>query len=229
LAFNGQRCTALKILFVHEDVVAEFNKKFVAEVSKLKYGLPWKEGVNLTPLPEPDKPTYLKELIEDAQSKGASIINKNGGEAIGSFVYPAVLFPTNTEMKVFHEEQFGPVVPITSYKGINEPLDYISESNYGQQVSLFSNDDNSLAPLIDVLVNQVCRVNINSKCQRGPDVFPFVGRKDSAVSTLSVHDAICSFSIRTMVAFKEGELNKKVLNNLLENPNSNFVSTHYIL
>jgi glyceraldehyde-3-phosphate dehydrogenase (NADP+) len=229
LAFNGQRCTALKILFVHENIVEEFNEKFVAEVSKLEYGLPWKEGVNLTPLPEPDKPKYLKELIEDAQSKGARIINKNGGEVVGSFVYPAVLYPTNPTMNVFHEEQFGPVVPITSYKDISEPLDYISESNYGQQVSLFSNDDNSLAPLIDVLVNQVCRVNINSKCQRGPDVYPFVGRKDSAVSTLSVHDAIRSFSIRTMVAFKEGELNNKVLNNLLENPKSNFVSKKYLL
>lgn len=229
LAFNGQRCTALKILFVHESIVEEFNKKFVAEVSKLKYGLPWEENVKLTPLPEPDKPAYLKELIEDAQSKGAKIINQNGGETLGSFVYPAVLYPTKIGMKVFYEEQFGPVVPITSYIDINEPLDYISESNYGQQVSLFSNDDNLLAPLIDGLVNQVCRVNINSKCQRGPDVFPFVGRKDSAVSTLSVHDAIRSFSIRTMVAFKDGELNKKVLNKLLENKNSNFVSTKYIL
>lgn len=223
LAFNGQRCTALKILFVHEDIVEEFNEKFVAEVSKLKYGLPWEENVNLTPLPEPDKPNYLKELIDDATSKGAKIINEYGGDVIGSFVYPALLYPTNTSMRVFHEEQFGPVVPITSYKDINQPLEYISESNYGQQVSLFSNDDNALAPLIDGLVNQVCRVNINSKCQRGPDVYPFVGRKDSAVSTLSVHDALRSFSIRTMVAFKDGKLNNKVMNDLLENPKSNFV------
>ncbi len=223
LAFNGQRCTAIKIIFVHQDIVDEFNEKFVAEVSKLKFGLPWEKDVNLTPLPEPDKPTYLKELIDDARSKGAKIINENGGNAIASFVYPAVLFPTNTSMNVFHEEQFGPVVPITSFKDINEPLDYISDSNYGQQVSLFSNDDDALAPLIDGLVNQVCRVNINSKCQRGPDVYPFVGRKDSAVSTLSVHDALRSFSIRTMVAFKDGELNNKVMNDLLENPMSNFV------
>ncbi|PHR69783.1 MAG: NADP-dependent glyceraldehyde-3-phosphate dehydrogenase [Lutibacter sp.] len=229
LAFNGQRCTALKILFVHKDIIEEFNKKFIALVSELKYGLPWKKGVNLTPLPEPNKPTYIKELIDDATSKGAKIINENGGETIESFVFPAVLYPTDTSMRVFHEEQFGPIVPITSFTDINEPLDYISESNYGQQASLFSNNSDTLAPLIDMLVNQVCRVNINSKCQRGPDVFPFVGRKDSAVSTLSVHDAIRSFSIRTLVAFKDGKLNKGVLNDLLDNPNSNFVSTHYIL
>ena len=223
LAFNGQRCTALKILFVHEDIVEEFNQKFVEVVQKLKGGLPWEEDVKITPLPEPNKPKYIKELIDDALSKGACILNKNGGETTLSFVNPAVLYPVNKTMKVYEEEQFGPVVPILSFKNIQEPLDYISESNYGQQVSLFSNNPNSLAPLIDSLVNQVCRVNINTKCQRGPDVLPFVGRKDSAVSTLSVYDALRTFSIRTLVAFRSNDANDKILSDLLENNTSNFL------
>jgi glyceraldehyde-3-phosphate dehydrogenase (NADP+) len=224
LAFNGQRCTALKILFVHEDIVEEFNQKFVHEVEKLKGGLPWENGVNITPLPEPHRPDYIKELIVDAQAKGASVINPSGNYFEKSFASPTVLYPVNDSMKVFHEEQFGPVVPILSFKEISEPLDYISESNYGQQVSIFSKNPDTLAPLIDSLVNQVCRVNINTKCQRGPDVFPFVGRKDSAVSTLSVHDALRTFSIRTMVAFRSNPSNEKVLNELLDSEKSNFIN-----
>ena len=131
-------------------------------------------------------------------------------------------------MKVYEEEQFGPIVPILTFKDIQEPLDYVSESKYGQQVSLFSKSPDALAPLIDNLVNQVCRVNINAKCQRGPDIFPFVGRKDSAVSTLSVHDALRTFSIRTLVAFKSSELNDQILEDLLESNASNFVNTNYI-
>lgn len=229
LSFNGQRCTALKMLFVHEDVIEEFNTKYVAKVETLKYGLPWEKGVCLTPLPEPGKADYIKGLIDDAKKKGAEVINKKGGETNNSFIFPAVLFPVNDSMKVFHEEQFGPVVPIISFNDISEPIDAIVNSNYGQQVSLFSKNANTLAPLIDVLVNQVCRVNINSQCQRGPDVFPFVGRKDSAVSTLSVHDALRSFSIRTLVACKNNELNRGVLNDMLDNNRSNFVNTNYIL
>lgn len=229
LSFNGQRCTALKMLFVHEDIVEEFNAKYVAKVESLKYGLPWESGVTLTPLPEPGKPEYITELIEDALVKGAKVINEKGGQINESFVFPAVLFPVNDTMRVFHEEQFGPVVPIISFSAIDEPIDAIVNSNYGQQVSLFSKNADTLAPLIDVLVNQVCRVNINSQCQRGPDVFPFVGRKDSAVSTLSVHDALRSFSIRTLVACKNNELNKNILNDLLDNNKSNFVNTNYIL
>jgi glyceraldehyde-3-phosphate dehydrogenase (NADP+) len=214
----------LKILFVHEDIVAAFNEKFVAEVEKLTSGLPWDENVNITPLPEPNKPAYINQLIADAQSKGANVINASGNQFEHSFASPTVLYPVNSRMKVYHEEQFGPVVPILSFKEISEPLNYVSESNYGQQVSLFSKDPDTLAPLIDSLVNQVCRVNINTKCQRGPDVLPFVGRKDSAVSTLSVHDALRTFSIRTLVAFRSNAANDQILNDLLESKKSNFIS-----
>ena len=229
LSFNGQRCTALKMIFVHENIIETFNKKFVQRIEQLRCGLPWEDGVKLTPLPEPGKPEYIKNLIEDAVSKGAEIINKGGGDTHHSFVYPAVLYPVNEKMDVYHEEQFGPVIPILSFKDVQEPIDSIVNSNYGQQVSLFSKNSDTLAPLIDSLVNQVCRVNINSQCQRGPDVYPFVGRKDSAVSTLSVRAALRSFSIRTLVACKNSDLNKDILNDILDNNKSNFVSTNYIL
>lgn len=229
LSFNGQRCTALKMLFIHEDIIEKFNVKYAAKVDALKFGLPWEDGVKLTPLPEPEKPEYIATLIDDALEKGAKIINKKGGQTHKSFVFPAVLYPVNESMSIFHEEQFGPVVPIISFKNVQEPIDAIVNSNYGQQVSLFSKSADTLAPLIDVMINQVCRVNINSQCQRGPDVYPFVGRKDSAVSTLSVHDALRAFSIRTLVACKSSDLNKDILNDLLDNNKSNFVNTNYIL
>ncbi|MDP2388660.1 MAG: NADP-dependent glyceraldehyde-3-phosphate dehydrogenase [Bacteroidota bacterium] len=229
LSFNGQRCTALKIIFVHEQIADEFNKRYVKKLESLKMGMPWEDGVMITPLPELDKPQYMKELIEDATKKGASVINKNGGAINESFVYPAVLYPVNTEMRIYHEEQFGPVVPICSFKSIAEPIQYMVDSNFGQQVSIFGTDSAQLAGLIDPLVNQVCRVNINCQCQRGPDMFPFNGRKDSAEGTLSVTDALRVFSIRTMVAGKDMDLNKKILTEIIEGRRSNFLSTDYIL
>ena len=229
LSFNGQRCTALKILYVHEDIVDEFNKRFAAKVDELKFGNPWEDGAKLTPLPEPDKPEYIQELIDDATKKGAKILNTKGGETSDNFIFPAVLYPVSKDMRVFQEEQFGPVIPIVPFNDIEQPLDDMAESNYGQQVSVFGKDIKALSPLIDTLVNLVCRVNLNSSCQRGPDVYPFTGRKDSAFSTLSVHDALRSFSIRTFVASKDNEYNNAILNELLDKKTSNFISTDYIL
>ena len=229
LSFNGQRCTALKILYVHAKIKDEFLKRFAEKVDALKFGNPWEEKVTLTPLPEVDKPAFIQELIDDALAKGATIQNKKGGERTDNFIFPAVLYPVSKEMRVYNEEQFGPLVPVKPFSNINEIIDEISDSKYGQQISLFGEDPHELSPLIDMLVNMLCRVNLNSLCQRGPDVFPFTGRKDSAVGTLSVHDALRSFSIRTFVSFQNNDYNDKIVENLLRTGASNFINTDYIL
>ena len=171
---------------------------------------------------------FMKQWIDlwwvflKLERRGRNTISEN-------YIYPAVLYPINKDMRIYHEEQFGPVVPIIPFSDINEPLNDMAASNYGQQVSLFGKNVNDIAPLIDVLVNLVCRVNLNSSCQRGPDVYPFTGRKDSAVGTLSIHDALRSFSIRTFVACKDNEYNNQILQELLNSKNSNFINTDYIL
>ena len=101
-------------------------------------------------------------------------------------------------------------------------------SEHGQQVSIFSADPDRIGALVDPLVNQVCRVNINCQCQRGPDVFPFTGRKDSAEGTLSVTDALRSFSIRSMVATKQTPASEQLLDTIAQQHKSKFINTRYI-
>ena len=228
LSFNGQRCTALKIIFVHKSIADQFLQRLTEEVSKLKYGMPWEKGISLTPLPEPHKPAYLQECIEDAKKNGAKVINENGGTAVESLVYPAIVYPVTPSMKLYREEQFGPIIPVLPFESIEQPIQYLIDSPHGQQVSVFSNDAEEVASLIDPLVNQVSRVNINCQCQRGPDVFPFTGRKDSAEGTLSVVDALRSFSIRSLVATKLNEMNKSLINEIVSGEESKFLSTKYI-
>jgi glyceraldehyde-3-phosphate dehydrogenase (NADP+) len=131
-------------------------------------------------------------------------------------------------MRLYTEEQFGPVLPIVTYEDINVPLNYVVNSNYGQQISIFGRDPEQIVALIDPLTNQVCRVNINSQCQRGPDVFPFTGRKDSAEGTLSVSDALRVFTIRTLVAAKNQDENRKILTSIVRERKSAFLSTDFV-
>jgi acyl-CoA reductase-like NAD-dependent aldehyde dehydrogenase len=228
LSFNGQRCTALKIIFVHRSVADSFIKQLNEAVGKLKFGMPWESGVTLTPLPEPGKPAYLKECIDDAIAHGAKVVNENGGTTVESLVFPAVVYPVNENMKLYREEQFGPVIPVIPFDDLETPIQYLIDSTHGQQVSVFSNNKAEVASLIDPLMNQVSRVNLNCQCQRGPDVFPFTGRKDSAEGTLSVVDALRSFSIRSLVATKLNDTNKQLLNDIVSEQSSNFLSTRYI-
>lgn len=102
-------------------------------------------------------------------------------------------------------------------------------SSYGQQASIFGQNADMLAQLIDSLVNQVCRININSQCQRSPDSFPFNGRKNSADGTQSVADALRFFSIRIVVAARESEANREIITSIVRERKSHFLSTDYIL
>jgi glyceraldehyde-3-phosphate dehydrogenase (NADP+) len=228
LSFNGQRCTALKIFFVHSSIAPEFLERFSKAISELKYGMPWEKGISLTPLPETDKPQYFEAMVKDAVAKGAEVVNPNGGQWHQTFYYPALVYPVKEGMQLWSEEQFGPVIPVVPFDDIEEPIRYIVHSEFGQQLSLFGQDPEQLAHLVDPLVNQVCRININSQCQRGPDVFPFGGRKGSAEGTLSVSDALRSFSIRTLVAAKQTEPNQAILTDIVRNRRSAFLSSDYI-
>ncbi|MGD2126515.1 MAG: NADP-dependent glyceraldehyde-3-phosphate dehydrogenase [Desulfobacteraceae bacterium] len=229
LSFNGQRCTALKMLFVESQIVDAFLAQFKEAIGRLKFGMPWEDEVFVTPLPEPGKPDYLSDLVKDAKRYGAEVVNEGGATKNKSFFYPAILYPVSGKMRIYSEEQFGPVVPVLSFEDIETPIRYVVESNYGQQLSIFGSNPNMIAELIDPLVNQVCRVNINSQCQRGPDTFPFTGRKDSAEGTLSVSDALRVFSIRTLVASKAVEVNKAIISKIVRERKSNFLNTDFIL
>ncbi|MDZ7640891.1 MAG: aldehyde dehydrogenase family protein [Desulfurivibrio sp.] len=214
LAFNGQRCTALKMLWVEAGICREFLRQLAAAMDGLSMGMPWRPKVRITPLPELARVDYQRELLADALAKGAEIINEGGGRCCRTFMTPALLYPVTASMRLYHEEQFGPLVPVAAFRDPAQPMEWLKESPFGQQVSLFGREPERLAALVRPLANQVCRVNINCKCRRGPDSLPFSGRKDSAEGTLSVAEALQAFSIDTMTVVRENEENRRLLHHL---------------
>jgi glyceraldehyde-3-phosphate dehydrogenase (NADP+) len=229
LSFNGQRCTALKIFFVHESIAGEFLSRLGEAVSALPFGMPWQPGVRITPLPEPGKAAKLKAYIGEAAAGGAEVVNPGGGTACETLFHPAVVYPVAPDTGLYHEEQFGPVIPVCSYRDEREFFEFVANSNFGQQASLFGNDPAKIGMLIDKLANQVCRINLNSQCQRGPDSLPFTGRKDSAEMTLSITDALRAFSIRSLVAAESYPANRELIQNIVNGRKSSFLNTDFIL
>jgi glyceraldehyde-3-phosphate dehydrogenase (NADP+) len=106
-SYNGQRCTAIKLVMLHESVVDAFFEQFLPRIASLKGGLPWDDGVSITPLPEPNKTQHMKALIADAISKGAKLLNEDtgGGKVKGNLMHPAVVFPVTSDMLLWEEEQ----------------------------------------------------------------------------------------------------------------------------
>lgn len=205
LNFNGQRCTALKHALVERRVADALVERLADHVARLKLGMPWEDKVTITPLPDPHKPAHLAKLVEDALAKGARVVNPGGGEWAGTLFRPALVYPVPEAAELYRAEQFGPILPVSVVESPEQALDAIERSDVGQQASIFGRDAATIGRLVDHLANLVCRVNVNTQCRRGPDVYPFAGRKDSAVGTLSVTDALRVFSIRSMVAVPDAE------------------------
>ena len=107
-------------------------------------------------------------------------------------------FGVTSAMRIYHEEQFGllPIVPIAD---VSQFTDYMLDTTYGQQASLFGQDERTLGRLIDVLSTQVCRINLNSQCQRGPDVSVHRSQEQRRRNAIGQRCA-AQLSIRSMVA-----------------------------
>jgi len=206
LSFNGQRCTAHKILFVHQSIITTFIDKFVDAVDTLEPGLPWEEGVDITPI-LPNTSERFQGLLHDAQNQGAYVVNKDGGKVVGGYMHPAVLYPVTPQMKLYRIEQFGPLVPIVPFDDIEEVIQWMETSDYGQQAAIFAGEDDRevLKTFLTKTKNLLCRTNINTSCQRGPDEIPFTGRKDSAMGTLDLTSALLEFSIEHVTAVPEND------------------------
>lgn len=228
LSYNGQRCTALKLILVPKLYVNQFIDKFIELIHQLPIGLPWQNhNTNtdnndlmiqsmVTPLPSMDRIHYMKELIQDAISKGATIVNEKfgGGKVLGcinsTLMIPAILYPVTPSMKIYYEEQFGPIIPIVSYDNPETIIQYGLNGVYGQQVSIFTDpnanndddDNNTITKYIDIFSTIFGKININSQCSRSPDTLPFSGRRSSAMGIMSIKHSLYEFSIPTVISYK---------------------------
>ena len=121
-----------------------------------------------------------------------------------TLIVPAVLYPVTPDMRLYDEEQFGPVIPIVPYESLDEVLKYSREGKYGQQVSIFTfSADKVSALLVDRFSTVFGKININSQCGRSPDTAPFSGRRSSAMGVMSVMYALFEFSIPTVVSYQD--------------------------
>ena len=213
LGFNGQRCTAEKIVFVHRSVAEAFTAKVAARVDALKAGMPWDEGVGITPLPEDTKLETMRALIDDAVSKGAKVVNTNGGRGSFSIMRPAVVADVKPGMKLLHEEQFGPIIPISTFDDAETVLDWQRHSPFGQQSAVWGKAETARA-FVRKFTRFVARVNLNDVCQRGPDSFGFSAADKSGFGTLSLKEALLSFSRPVLVQAQE----QSVLDAFLSRP-----------
>gem|GEM_PF-9969 len=143
---SGQVCNCAERVYVHEDVKDEFEKILFAELDKVKFGDPNKEGgLDYGPLIEKRAVDAVAEKVAYAVKQGATL--SYGGtrdeNQVGYFFGPTVLTDVTNEMKIMKEETFGPVIPVATFKTLEKVLEYANDSEYGLTSSVYTTNLNT--------------------------------------------------------------------------------------
>ena len=162
-------------------------------------GDPRVEENNLGPVISDSAAEEIEKRIILAKVSGARIVS--GAKRNGRYIEATILENVKPSMEIFHTETFGPVVSFIRVKAIDEAIKFINESTYGLQASIFTSDEGAGIKLGQKI--EVGSIQINSKPQRGPDHFPFLGIKGSGSGVQGIR-----YTLEAMTRFRSIVLNK---------------------
>ncbi len=175
----GQACTAANRFLVHESVAQEFAERVTARVGKLTIGRGTEEGVGIGPLINAAAVTKANALVQDAVSKGATVLT--GGSAIdraGTFYQPTVITGVNVGSDILREEIFGPVLSITTFTDETDAVAKANDTEYGLVSYAYTRDLARGLRLIDSLQTGMMGLNVGVVSNAAA---PFGGVKQSGL------------------------------------------------
>jgi glyceraldehyde-3-phosphate dehydrogenase (NADP+) len=184
-SYSGQRCTAVKLVAVFEEVADELLSKVNAQIAQLSVGLP-EDNANITAVVSKSSADFIESLVQDAESKGAKLCQEWRRE--DNLIWPLLIDNVTHDMKLCWEEPFGPVLPVVRVKSEDEALELVNKSRFGLQGCVFTKDIDRAIRMSDAM--ETGTVQINGPPARGPDHFPFQGVKDSGIGSQGITNSI---------------------------------------
>ncbi|MEO2037606.1 MAG: aldehyde dehydrogenase family protein, partial [Martelella sp.] len=138
---NGQTCVCANRIYVQAGVYDAFAEKLKAKVLALKVGDGFEDDVNVGPLISTQALAKVEDHIADAQSHGATVIAGGNRSNLGAtFFEPTVMTGVTQQMKVAHEETFGPVAPLIRFEHEDEVIAMANDSEFGLAGYFYARD-----------------------------------------------------------------------------------------
>ncbi|GAA2059139.1 NADP-dependent succinic semialdehyde dehydrogenase [Williamsia deligens] len=174
---NGQSCIAAKRFIVHTDVYDEFARLFVENMAAQKVGDPTDDDTDVGPLATEQGRQDVVDLVDDAVSKGASVLT--GGQVPdgpGWFYPPTVIADITTDMDIYGEEVFGPVASLYRASDVDDALRIANDTDFGLGSNVWTTDSSEIEQFIDDL--EAGQVFVNGMTTSYPEI-SFGGIKNS--------------------------------------------------
>ena len=174
---QGQVCMANSKIIVEEGIYDKFCEKFVAKTKTIKVGNPHEPDTIIGPLIRKTQCGFIDGHVNDAKDKGAKVLT--GGTHKDQFYSPTVIAGVKDDMKIYHEESFGPIVSIIRVKDSEEALKIANDTSYGLSSGVITND---LQKAMDISMRlDAGMVHINDCTVADEPHVPFGGTKNSGV------------------------------------------------
>ena len=195
---NGQTCSAVKRVYVHESQHDALVRKLAALADAAVVGRGDQDGVRFGPVQNLRQYETVKALLSDAVEQGAVV--EAGGSAPqgkGFFLRPTILSGVTDGQRIVDEEQFGPVLPVVRYSQLDEVLARINASPYGLGASVWGRDEAALQSTVQRI--DAGSVWINKHFPVSPDV-PFGGARQSGIGAELGSQGLLEFTQLKVVA-----------------------------
>jgi acyl-CoA reductase-like NAD-dependent aldehyde dehydrogenase len=187
---SGQICMSTERLIVHEKVADAFVAKLKEKAKTLVAGDPRQGGTPLGPLIDAKAATAVSAMIDEAVSKGAAL---HGGAGHDKAIMSArFLTGVTPEMRIYHEESFGPVTTVVTFAEEDEAVRIANDTEFGLTAAVFTRDISRGLRVADRLDTGMCHVN-------GPTIhdeahMPFGGVKASGYGRFGGAAGIAEFT-----------------------------------
>lgn len=174
---SGQRCTAIKRIFVHDTVADEFVEKIVNKTRHWQFGNPADLKVEMGTVIDESAAKLFESRVNEAVAQGAKLLV--GNERQGALYSPTVLDHVSPHMTLVHQETFGPVSPVIRFSHIDQAIQMVNGTAYGLSSSVCTNRLDVMTKLINEL--NVGSVNVREVPGYRLELTPFGGIKDSGL------------------------------------------------
>ncbi|WP_346348817.1 NAD-dependent succinate-semialdehyde dehydrogenase [Rhodococcus sp. T2V] len=175
----GEACTAANRFIVHESVADEFATKLAARMRSLVVGPGSEEDSQLGPLIDQESRDKVHNLVQDAAANGATIVT--GGQPVpgnGYFYAPTVLTGVSADARILHEEIFGPVAPITTFRDEEHAVEVANSTEYGLVAYVYTRDTARTLRMSEELETGMLGINVGVVSNPAA---PFGGVKQSGL------------------------------------------------
>ena len=174
---SGQRCTAVKRIFVHQKIAADFTDALLAKTRAWTYGDPLDPKVDMGTVIDEGAARLFERRVNDAVAQGARLLH--GNQRDGASYAPTLLDRVRGEMELVKQESFGPVSPVMTFENVDDVIAQVNSTAYGLSSGICSNRLDDIMRFVREL--HVGSVNVWEVPGYRLELTPFGGIKDSGL------------------------------------------------